>query len=253
VQLGKMADSNFWQDMAGRFLAITNGSWLNVRWRSIKKIDSPDPLITKWTIAVTFPEAKSARLEFEAIARRCGREVYPYCDSLDGWFQELRSATKTKPPAVSRQFDSNGRVAAHVNDGVISNPCQASADLCRALESLAIEAERKEAERKEREDRSKPLDHDLPKHDTSHDVSNVMVKRQKRPKTEPLKVQLAHLRKDCKLTVDQLAEAIDIETRSVYRHLRGTIPRDEQLRAYERVFTEKLGQPITLTTTPKRQ
>jgi hypothetical protein len=71
---------------------------------------------------------------------------------------------------------------------------------------------------------------------------------------QPIAVQLKKLSDECRMTVEEVAEAVAVEPRSVYRHLSGeAIPRKRQLAAYERVFTEKLKRPIRLKTSGKRQ
>ena len=70
----------------------------------------------------------------------------------------------------------------------------------------------------------------------------------------PIGRQLELLREECGITVEDLAEAIDLKTRSVYRHLSGeAVPRRRNLAAYERLFSKRLERLIRLTTSPKRQ
>lgn len=70
------------------------------------------------------------------------------------------------------------------------------------------------------------------------------------PPRESVAEQLERLRDECRLTVDELADKLDIEPRSVYRHLAGTsAPRLKQIGAYERVFAEILERKIVIKTT----
>lgn len=66
--------------------------------------------------------------------------------------------------------------------------------------------------------------------------------------------QIEDLRIECRLTVEDIAEALSVSPRSVYRHLsQGAIPRARQIAAYEKLFSEKLGKSIRLETSGKRQ
>jgi DNA-binding XRE family transcriptional regulator len=74
------------------------------------------------------------------------------------------------------------------------------------------------------------------------------------PKAQPIKNQLDAFRVECRLTVEDIAETLDVSSRSVYRHLSGAaIPRTRQIAAYEKLFSEKLGKSIHLETSGKRQ
>jgi len=64
---------------------------------------------------------------------------------------------------------------------------------------------------------------------------------------ETISEQIERLRNECRLAVEDLAEAIDLTPRSVYRHLSGGAhPRKRQLAAYEKVFSEKLKRQVHL-------
>jgi DNA-binding XRE family transcriptional regulator len=66
---------------------------------------------------------------------------------------------------------------------------------------------------------------------------------------ETIAAQIERLRAECRLTVEDLAEALDVEPRSVYRHLSGkTIPRKKQTAAYEKLFSKHLGKQTRLET-----
>lgn len=62
-----------------------------------------------------------------------------------------------------------------------------------------------------------------------------------------IREQIEMLRNECRFTVEDLAEAIRVSTRSVYRHLSGDAdPRQRHLAAYEKVFSEKLKRQVHL-------
>lgn len=60
--------------------------------------------------------------------------------------------------------------------------------------------------------------------------------------------QIDRLRKECQLTVDKLAELIEIDVRSVRRHLKGdSVPYDRHLWAYERLFSKLLNRQVVIS------
>jgi DNA-binding XRE family transcriptional regulator len=66
--------------------------------------------------------------------------------------------------------------------------------------------------------------------------------------------QLKALREEGRLTAEELAEKINVEPRSVYRHLNGsTMPRPRQIAAYEAFFSKRLGRAIRFKTSVERQ
>lgn len=73
--------------------------------------------------------------------------------------------------------------------------------------------------------------------------------------TETLGEQLDRLRKECRFTVEELAEKVGLDPTSVHRHLADkSVPHLSNLGAYERVFSKKLGRKIVIEKTPvKRQ
>ena len=65
------------------------------------------------------------------------------------------------------------------------------------------------------------------------------------PKTEAVGAQIDRLRKECQLTPDDLAEGVEIDVRSVRRHLSGdSVPYDRNLWAYERLFSKLLQRQV---------
>ena len=63
--------------------------------------------------------------------------------------------------------------------------------------------------------------------------------KEERPLTTepPTCAQIERLRQEAHMSVEELADEIDVEPRSVYRHLSGeTLPHPKYLAAYERVF-----------------
>jgi DNA-binding XRE family transcriptional regulator len=57
---------------------------------------------------------------------------------------------------------------------------------------------------------------------------------------------LERLRNECGWTVEALAEAVEVERRTVFRHLKGTSPRPAVMRRYAEAFSKALGRKITI-------
>jgi len=72
-------------------------------------------------------------------------------------------------------------------------------------------------------------------------------KSKKAEKLKTLGEQIDALRSECRMTVEDLATALEIEPRSVYRHLSNEAqPRQRQIAAYEKLFSERLNRSVTL-------
>jgi hypothetical protein len=70
---------------------------------------------------------------------------------------------------------------------------------------------------------------------------------------EPLAEQIKRLKDECDITVEEIAEALGVVPRSIWKHLSGTtVPRREHLTAYERLFTDRLGRSVTLQKVRKK-
>lgn len=75
--------------------------------------------------------------------------------------------------------------------------------------------------------------------------------KQTLPDIEPISKQLENLRIESRLTVEQLAEGVDLALRSVYRHLsEDSAPSRRNIGAYERFFSARLSKTVHLKTPP---
>jgi len=62
-----------------------------------------------------------------------------------------------------------------------------------------------------------------------------------------LSAQIRRLQNECGISAEEMAEALGIEPRSIYKHLAGqTVPRRNHLAAYEKLFSERLNKSVTL-------
>ncbi len=133
-----MADSDLWRDLANDFKGIDDP------FNLLEAIWIEEQLgFTKWQLYTGSdrPGAYSARVEFESIARRAGSQVDPSEDSLDCWLRLLRRESPNVRPShlVEQTGDTDPQ---HHDAGRIIALCRASTDLCKVLESRALEAER---------------------------------------------------------------------------------------------------------------
>ena len=70
---------------------------------------------------------------------------------------------------------------------------------------------------------------------------------------EPLSEQIRALKNECDLTAEELASALQVDTRSIQRHLAGdALPRRKHLAVYEEFFSKRLGRTVTLKRPHKR-
>ena len=59
--------------------------------------------------------------------------------------------------------------------------------------------------------------------------------------------QIKRLQEECGITAEEMAEALDVVPRSIYKHLAGkTVPRRNHIAAYEKLFSERLKRSVTL-------
>ncbi len=74
------------------------------------------------------------------------------------------------------------------------------------------------------------------------------------PLTRSIAQQIKDLQDESRMTAEAMAESIRLDPRNVFRHLSGdSTPRAKNIAAYEKLFTDKLGRPIRLETSGKRQ
>lgn len=78
-----------------------------------------------------------------------------------------------------------------------------------------------------------------------------IVEKQLSPKPatgETVATQISRLREECRLTIEELAERIGIEPRSIQRHESGAcLPYTRHLRVYEREFSKLLNRQVVIS------
>lgn len=125
----------------------------------------------------------------------------------------------------------------------IDRVCEAAADFCQ---TRLPEDQSEARKRKLFEPILGPLD---VFETTSHPKEELLepVKQQ----NPPLSAQIGALRRECRLTVEELAEKIRVDRRTVQRHEAGvSIPHLRHLAAYERVFGNILKRRVSLKEMP---
>lgn len=71
--------------------------------------------------------------------------------------------------------------------------------------------------------------------------------------SESVGSQIMRLRAECNMTAEELAGAMGMDVRQIYRHQAGeTSPRAGNLRAYEKVFSDALHRDVTMKRQPRR-
>jgi hypothetical protein len=140
---GVMAESDFWRDLAEEIRPIDPHQLLRADWHCVVKVGETAQA-TQWRLVGAGRLTRSLQLEFEALARRGGAKIHPLMDSLTAWLEELRDHgfnVEHLPTAVESNPD--GVTVAHIDAGSIMQVCQVSVDLCKLLESQALETERR--------------------------------------------------------------------------------------------------------------
>ena len=217
-----MADSAFWRDLAAQFQRLhDHHGVLHYNWHYI--VGSGNG---QWEFAGS--ASGSVRREFEALAVRAAWGIASpgATDLLVVWFEALRRD--------GSGFRSTSNAIEPVQTGSIFDVCEASANLCRILERQAFQAECKERQ---------------PPHPAPPPSSALAAAPS--PPEETIATQLQRLRVECDLTEEALAELVDIDIRSVQRHLASeTVPRALTIRKYEKVFSKLLNRQIVIRQMP---
>jgi hypothetical protein len=172
----------------------------------------------------------------------------------------------------------HGGATVRSETGSINDLCLASAEYCYKLETAAIARRDPSVARIEivsanMKDRAKARAHEeylvekekdeLRRKDSLADAPNLLDgpsmpsgAMNPLPLTHPETIaeQLTRLRKESRLTVDALTNALGIDSRSVERHLAGkTTPRIGHIGAYERTFSDVLKRKVVIEKTPVKR
>jgi DNA-binding XRE family transcriptional regulator len=168
--------------------------------------------------------------QFRALAERAavlmGHSGGP--GSLFAWLDYLKEANP-RFHFVRHELSRDDGTIESDRSGVIINICAASMECCYRLETLAIA-------------------HEKCIQNSRNVPDTLPVPPEPQPKTESIGTQINRLRTECGLTVEELAEAVEIDARSVYRHLSDqTKPYARYISAYQRVFSKLLKRQIVIS------
>jgi hypothetical protein len=232
-----MANSDFWRDLAVQFLGIPGSAGaLSASW--LYRVGSQE--VGDWTVNGT----RAVVAQFDALARRAAAKLSHLGDPdlLTAWLEALRTSGDGcfKHDGEGREADGTQIVL-----GSIYRLCEASANYCKKLESAALQNEY-DSHRGSIGILSRPV---VASPFTS--VATPAAPLIKVPKPESVGQQINRLREECQLTVDELAERMNLDVRSVRRHLAGdTTPYDRHLWAYRRLFYKLLNRDAVISKMP---
>jgi len=86
------------------------------------------------------------------------------------------------------------------------------------------------------------------------EISRPLVERPATQHSESTGQQLDQLRQECRWTVEELAEKVERDVTTVYRHISGVMnPSLRTIGAYERVFSKKLQKQVVIHKTPEKR
>ncbi len=138
-----MLESDFWRDLAEKFRPLDPLQLLRADWHQVVEVGEQVPPVATWHLVGTDRNTRSILFDFDALARRGGPRVHPVMDSRDGWLEALKEyQLNAEIQGTGIESKPDGTIVAHVYSGSIMRVCQASVDLCKLLESLALETER---------------------------------------------------------------------------------------------------------------
>jgi hypothetical protein len=231
---GAMADSSPWRELAEHFAQI--------------RLADQDKLFASSTIAGRAWNAKGDRWYLGGLndprvhalfawgAERAAvlLEESPGQDALQFWLDRLRLYSPHYQPSKDNAPEI----------GFIRRVCLASQEYCFKLETEHIAAKRFADFEKAIAGaigRSDSLRAELGQNET------VMP-------AESLAAQLLRLRDECRITTEQLAELVGVDSATAYRHLRGVSrPQIRKIGKYEKVFSKLLNRRVVISISPSKR
>lgn len=221
-----MPSSDFWRDLSAQFLKLPDpGKELRADWAY--QVGSGE--IGDWTL--TGIPNRFLKNQFEVLAKRGAMEIAsdPSTELLIVWLEALRKdGSDFRISSTGSSIDTVIDRDVQLVFGSIFHICEASASFCKKQESRALQTEFNERHS------SAP---------TPPKTASPAL-----PATETVAEQISRLREECRLTVEELAEKIGVEPRSVQRHEAGASePYARHWRAYEREFSKILKRQIFIS------
>jgi hypothetical protein len=218
-----MAYSAFWRKLRKDFERLQPAPF-SLIWSTARPMSFNGELLpSQWTWW-RFPD-DSLRARLSAMALK-GAKALGH-NSEDDWFDELRKARfvgfKFTGKAIEKQPDGS---MLESQSGSIDDVVKESITLCHLLEAGL----KPETEQPAMPKAKAPL---------------------LTPKDESVADQLRRLREESRITEEQLAENVGLNTRTVQRHLADdSIPYARHLTGYERVFSKLLKREVIIRKMP---
>lgn len=216
-----MADSDLWREFADAFLKLAE-DYCDIPAQCQHQVGSD--AVGDWALCGEYV----VNVRFDALARRAavGLPDKRSVDLLVAWLEALR---EEKPDfELSDCFGTEQNRGTAYRIITINRVCQASANLCKRFESAALQVEFEESHQS--------------------DPQKLLEAPPARPSEETVAAQIRRLREECRLTVEELGELVNLEPRSVQRHEAGTAkPYPRYLSAYERVFSKLLNRRVVIS------
>ena len=247
-----MSNPDFWRDLAIEFRALSeHRDSLAAHWT--RTVGSGTP--TRWRLTARDP---SVRYRFEPLARR-GAQGFGFLlvnsDLLTFWLDALKEWMEHEDAPASRVegYQNKGGVQIHEESGVLREVCYASADFCSSLESQALERQKLEV--------ADPADFRPPEpvsaSEKSFEIAGPLTEKiqafpfKPSEQKESTGQQIDRLRKECRWTIEELAEKVGINIRTVQRHIADkSSPYSRHLSGYERAFSKALNIKVVISNLP---
>lgn len=242
-----MTPERLWHNLARKFRDIFDpGSQLHAKWKHPRG----SPHDTRWEIA---GEASAeARTQLLSLAKFAGHQLDPdSADPLRVWLNKLKD-TRPSHEMDTREFTQADGSEISYEYGTLKELRNACANICDQLELVAMvagvhpEAARPQGINIVR--RAKQQLGQLLGQRSSDSSTQERPDVQDQKKKETIGAQIKRLRDECRWTLEELAEAIDNNERTVRRHEADEVaPYARTIRAYERVFSKRLERKIVIS------
>ncbi len=271
-----MASSDFWRDLAAEFQRLPDGWTLAAHWGDIVG----SPAFGKWNITGT----RSVVTGFEALARRAAMGVAGANtgDLFEAWLEKLLDEGFGKKPAsivglckaseaLCKKLESRALQAEFEEKkrDAPENwlPLRAQYEAFKAAKKLTGGPHEEIPEALVRATLARQFGI-KPEEVTARQINLAVIEllpyypaiklispsrlsaETEGGQKKTVAAQLNDLKEECHLTVQEVAELVEMEDRSVRRHLSGSsTPYDRHLRAYEREFSKILNRKVVISKT----
>jgi DNA-binding XRE family transcriptional regulator len=220
-----MADSAFWRKLAKKFRELPRESAALIFGEKYSIVSDKHD----WTWRLS--GKKTLRVNFEALARRAALALpdLPHTDLLTAWLESLVSRGSAEFNNQTVGTSRIGDTTIRSTTGTLYELPRHSADLCKILESEALQNE------------AYALFAAAPKRAAK-------VIPPEAPKTPSVAEQIKQLRKECKWTIPRLAAKVGLDETTVKRHLSGKqTPHFSNVICYQKAFSQALKREIVIS------